>query len=251
MIHTDPGQGTVLSPFLFILYISDFRFSSQSCHLQKFSDDSAIVGCISRGQEEEYRSVVDRFVEWCGLNHLQLNVTKTKELVVDFRRQRTRLNSFTIRGTEVDIVDSYKYLGVHLDNKLDWTTNTDAIYKKGQSHFLRRLRSFNVCRTMPADVLSLGGIQRHLLRCSVLGGSSGELDLSWELNWSLWRRVRLRDYSQTQRCFEIHANMLMPNNYYMMMIWLCPLTDDALKSQCLEFGAVWRKYFASAVVFML
>ncbi|KAI3374361.1 hypothetical protein L3Q82_005960 [Scortum barcoo] len=88
--------------------------------------------------------------EWCGLNHPQLNVTKTKELVVDFRKQRARLNSVTIRATEVDIVDSYKYLGVHLDNKLDWTINTDEIYKKGQSHlfFLRRLRSFNVCRTM-------------------------------------------------------------------------------------------------------
>ncbi|KAI3369549.1 hypothetical protein L3Q82_007759 [Scortum barcoo] len=72
---------------------------------QKFSDDSAIVGCISRNQEEECRSVVDRFVEWCGLNQLQLNVTKT-ELVVDFRKQRTRLNSVAIRGTEVDIVDS-------------------------------------------------------------------------------------------------------------------------------------------------
>ncbi|KAI3352785.1 hypothetical protein L3Q82_019363 [Scortum barcoo] len=59
---------------------------SQSCHLQKFSDDS------------EYRSVVDKFVEWCGLNHLQLSVTKTKELVVDFRKQRTRLNSVAIRG---------------------------------------------------------------------------------------------------------------------------------------------------------
>ncbi|KAI3351544.1 hypothetical protein L3Q82_020227 [Scortum barcoo] len=76
--------------------------------------------------------------------------SKTKELVVDFRKQRTHLNSVAIRGTEVDIVDSYKYLGVHLDNKLDWTINTDAIYKKGQSclFFLRRLRSFNVCRTM-------------------------------------------------------------------------------------------------------
>ncbi|KAI3376459.1 hypothetical protein L3Q82_016920, partial [Scortum barcoo] len=36
----------------------------------------------------------------------------------------------SIRGTEMDIVDSYKYLlGVYLDNKLDWTINTDAIYK--------------------------------------------------------------------------------------------------------------------------
>ena len=47
-------------------------------------------------------------------------------------------------------MDEYKYLGVHIDNKLDWTKNTDAVFKKGQSclYFLRRLRSFNVCRTM-------------------------------------------------------------------------------------------------------
>ncbi|KAI4876003.1 hypothetical protein NFI96_019878 [Prochilodus magdalenae] len=38
----------------------------------------------------------------------------------------------------------YKYLGVHLNNKLDWTDNTAALYRKGQSRprFLRRLRSF-------------------------------------------------------------------------------------------------------------
>ena len=44
----------------------------------------------------------------------------------------------------------YKYLGVHLNNKLDWTTNTDALYRKGQSrlHLLRRLRSFGVSRPL-------------------------------------------------------------------------------------------------------
>ena len=47
----------------------------------------------------------------------------------------------------MEVVGTYMYLGVHLDNKLDWSANTDAIYKKGQSrlYFLRRLRSFNVC----------------------------------------------------------------------------------------------------------
>ena len=35
-------------------------------------------------------------------------------------------------------------------NKLDWSANVDAIYKKGQSqlYFLRRLRSFNVCKKL-------------------------------------------------------------------------------------------------------
>ena len=139
MSSTGAPQGTVLSPFLFTLYTSDFSFCSQSRHLQKFSDNSAIVG-----QDAECGGQV------CGLNHLQLNVTKTKELVVDFRKQRTRSNPFSINETEVDIVDEYKYLGVHIDHKLNWTKNTEAIFTKGQSrpYFLRRLRSFNVCRTM-------------------------------------------------------------------------------------------------------
>ena len=45
--NTGAHQGTVLSPFLFNLYTSDFRFNSGSCHLQKFSDDSSIVSYIT------------------------------------------------------------------------------------------------------------------------------------------------------------------------------------------------------------
>lgn len=51
-------QGTVLSPFLLTHHTSLFSYSSQSFHLQDFSDSSAFVG-----QEAAYRSVVDSFVE--------------------------------------------------------------------------------------------------------------------------------------------------------------------------------------------
>src|SRR4029434_9181888 len=48
------------------------------------------------------------------------------------------------------VVNAYKYLGVHLANKLDWSANIHVLYKKGQSrlYFLRRLRSFNVCNKL-------------------------------------------------------------------------------------------------------
>ncbi|KAI4903481.1 hypothetical protein NFI96_006181 [Prochilodus magdalenae] len=148
--NTGAPQGTVLSPFLFTLYTTDFNYCTETCHLQKFSDDSAVVGCISRGDEDEYRATVNDFVAWCELNHLQLNVTKTKELVVDLRRDKAQVTPISIKGVSVDTVEDYKYLGVHIDNKLDWSKNTDALYRKGQSrlYFLRRRRSFNICRTM-------------------------------------------------------------------------------------------------------
>lgn len=37
-------QGTVLSPFLFIIYGADFKYIKETRLLQKFSDDTAITG---------------------------------------------------------------------------------------------------------------------------------------------------------------------------------------------------------------
>ncbi|KAM6907107.1 odorant receptor 131-2-like [Xenentodon cancila] len=64
-------------------------------------------------------------------SHLQLNVSKMREMVVDFRRNKPLPSPVSISGTDVDLVDSYKCLGVTLDNNLDWSTNTQTIYKKG------------------------------------------------------------------------------------------------------------------------
>ena len=68
-------------------------------------------------------------------------------MVVDFRKNRSPQAPVTIDGEEVEAVGTYKYLGVHLDNKLDWSSNTSAVFKRGQSrlYFLRKLRSFGVC----------------------------------------------------------------------------------------------------------
>ncbi|KAL3065695.1 hypothetical protein OYC64_015782 [Pagothenia borchgrevinki] len=72
-------------------------------------------------------------------------------MVIDFRRKRASPPlPLCILGEDVAVVEVYKYLGVHLDNGLNWRINTDAVYKKGMSrlYFLRKLRSFNVCSKM-------------------------------------------------------------------------------------------------------
>ena len=93
------------------------------------------------GREDEYRAVVEDFVEWAGRNHLLLNVAKTREMVVDFRRKTTAPQPLRVLGEEVNMVEEYKYLGVSIDNRLNWKTNINAVYKKGMRRlfFLRKL----------------------------------------------------------------------------------------------------------------
>lgn len=58
--------------------------------IQKFSDGSAVFRCINGGRKDEYRGLVDRFVEWTGDNHLLLKVEMTNEMVIDFRKKGTQ-----------------------------------------------------------------------------------------------------------------------------------------------------------------
>jgi hypothetical protein len=53
----------------------------------KFSDDTTVVGLITDDDETAYRWVRDLAV-WCQDNNLSLNVSKTNELIVYYRKQR-------------------------------------------------------------------------------------------------------------------------------------------------------------------
>lgn len=86
----------------------------ESCHLQKFSDDTAIVGTVVNGPEDKYRGLVDNFLKWCGENHLQLNMAKTKEMVVDFGRNRSPPSPVCIGDTDVEMVTTHKYLDIQM-----------------------------------------------------------------------------------------------------------------------------------------
>ena len=64
----------------------------------------------------------------------------------DFRRNRTVISPIVINGEPVEQVDSFKYLGVIIDEKLSFTEHVTAVQKKSQQrlHVLRKLRAFYV-----------------------------------------------------------------------------------------------------------
>ena len=72
----------------------------------------------------------DRFSNWCRDNSLDLNVKKTKEMLIDFRKAPTMtIPDLFIDSVKVEGVTEYKYLGTVLDNKLNFNKNTDLFTK--------------------------------------------------------------------------------------------------------------------------
>lgn len=73
-----------MAHYLFNLYTSDFINSSDTCHVQKYSVDTAVVARMSYGHERKSRDLIEAFSDWSEENGLLLNATKTKESVILF-----------------------------------------------------------------------------------------------------------------------------------------------------------------------
>ena len=62
---------------------------------------------------------------------MNLNVSKTKAIVFDFRKSRPTIPQLAIIASEyVERVSEYKYLGIIIDDKLTGSQNTQMVYKK-------------------------------------------------------------------------------------------------------------------------
>ena len=68
-----------------------------------------------------------------------LHVSKTKELIVDYRKSRAK-------QALINIVESFKFLGVHITYELSWSKLTKTVLKSSQQNFfpIWRLKGFGI-----------------------------------------------------------------------------------------------------------
>lgn len=104
VMNTGTPKGGVLCLTLYTLFTFDCVANHKDNIILKFTDNTTVVGFITGGDETAYRGEVVSLVEWCEENNLTLNTDKTKEMIVDMRKEKRTHQLLIIHGPEVERV---------------------------------------------------------------------------------------------------------------------------------------------------
>ena len=78
-------QGTLLGPICFLVHIDDFKTCINDC---KYVDDSTLwERCSFDGSDSDLQQAADEADQWCDTNKMQINYTKTKEMVIYYGKK--------------------------------------------------------------------------------------------------------------------------------------------------------------------
>lgn len=131
-IKSGVPQGSVLGPTLYNLYVMDIQNLQLKARYFSYADDTVLVYSGTELQELEVNinEDLDKFVSWTGNNKLVVNASKTKFMTFKQKNKKMVPIKVNINNKVIDEVETIKYLGVWVDNRLSWKQHIQSVEDK-------------------------------------------------------------------------------------------------------------------------
>ena len=127
------GQGNILGPLWFILYINDLPNISNKFKTVLYADDSTLTFKGVSLSELIYlcNTELEKLFEWTKANRLTLNTGKTFFSLVTNNRVNSDFQfNISINGVEIERKNSLLFLGINLDEKLKFQNHISYVCAK-------------------------------------------------------------------------------------------------------------------------
>lgn len=156
LVNVGVPQGSVLGPLFFIIYLNDFSLLPLKGDLRLFADDSSLFynNKSTNMNDLNLRDDLTIVIEYFRLNKLTLNINKTNIINIknSSRSIPNSLSLTTSKFPDLEVVSDTKYLGIILDNRLNWSAHINALILK-----LHKITGiiFKIKHKLPQKVLFL------------------------------------------------------------------------------------------------
>ena len=126
------SQGSILGPLLFLIYINDIVTSSNILSFVLFADDTKVYVQHDSidGAIQILNSELTKVAEWFDSNKLTLNVNKTQMLMMSRKKHLNPQGDVILRNEAIQRVTKEKFLGVIVDQHLNWKDHISMVSHK-------------------------------------------------------------------------------------------------------------------------